>query len=46
MDRNDTICTSVFQNGKTEPDVARFTRIWIDLINKMEQSGNHYKGRS
>lgn len=30
--------TNIYKDGKKEPDVAVYTRIWIELINHIEKS--------
>lgn len=32
------ICTSVFRNGKSTPTADQITKVWINLINRLEKS--------
>lgn len=33
----ETICRSVFKNGKATITISEFTKKWIDIINKIEK---------
>lgn len=39
-----SVCKSIFQNGKAEPEQRRLTEVWIQLINEMERSKTHLTG--
>lgn len=42
MNRNDIICTSIFQSGRAIPDVVRFTLIWTELIDQINRAGDDH----
>lgn len=34
----DSVCKSVFQNGRSAPTREHFTKVWITLINEIEHN--------
>ena len=36
--QENTLCRSVFKNGDNMPEEKTYTRIWVELINRMEQA--------
>ncbi len=38
------ICKSIFKDGKNTPSRESFTRVWINLINRMEKSRRDLTG--
>ena len=36
--KTDTICKSVFKSGESTTSKNQFTKMWIELINKIEKN--------
>ena len=37
-EKQDSVCRNVFKNGEGEVNAQIVTAVWIELINRMEQS--------
>lgn len=39
--RGKTVCKNIFKNGDGAVDKKKFTKLWIDIINKAERNKDY-----
>ena len=43
--RDNSICKSIFRDGKLTPTKEEYTAIWVMIINRLEKNKNFVEGR-
>ncbi|HIY02558.1 MAG TPA: hypothetical protein IAA26_12070 [Candidatus Blautia faecipullorum] len=38
IDKNQTICRSVFKSGESTTSKTQFTKTWVEMINRIEKN--------